>query len=83
MCGRGLVGHMSRTWGTCTWCDTHGGLVVKPRKSTQRYGRRVFNRVWPQNSAVVIPVGIGGDMWHHHEGCVKAKQLRVEHVAVR
>jgi hypothetical protein len=26
--GRGLAGHMSRTWGTHMRCDTHGGLVV-------------------------------------------------------
>jgi hypothetical protein len=23
--------------------------------------------------------GIGGDTWFHREGCVEAKQLRVEH----
>jgi hypothetical protein len=26
--GQGLVGHVSRTWGTETWCDTHDNLVV-------------------------------------------------------
>jgi hypothetical protein len=25
---RGLAGHASRTWGTRTRCDTHGGLVI-------------------------------------------------------
>jgi hypothetical protein len=28
-------------------------------------------------------VGIGGGMWCHREGCIKAKQLRVERVGVR
>jgi hypothetical protein len=32
---------------------------------------------WP------FPVGIEGDMWHHHGGCTEAKQLRVERVTVR
>jgi hypothetical protein len=41
-------------------CATHGGLVVNPRKTTQRYERRVFDRVWPQNSVVVVFAGIGG-----------------------
>jgi hypothetical protein len=42
-----------------------------------------FDRVWPQNSAVAVPAGTRGDTWRHREGHVKAKQLRVERVAVR
>jgi hypothetical protein len=61
-------------------CTTHGGLVVDPRKNTQCYGRQVFDRVWPQNSAMIVSTGIEGGTWHHHEKCVKAKQLHVEHV---
>jgi hypothetical protein len=64
-------------------CTTRGGLVVDPRKPTQRYGRRVYDRVWPQNLVAAVPARIGGDTWCHHNGCVKEKQLRVERVAVR
>jgi hypothetical protein len=64
-------------------CATHGGLVVDPRKNTQRYGRRVFDRVRPQNSVMAVPTGIRGGTWRHREGCVKVKELRVERVAVR
>jgi hypothetical protein len=32
---------------------------------------------------VVVPTRIRGGTWHHHEGCIEAKQLRVERVAVR
>jgi hypothetical protein len=52
-------------------------------KTTQRYGQRVFDRVWRQNSVVVVPAGIEGSMWRHHKGCIKAKQLRLERVAGR
>jgi hypothetical protein len=41
-----------------------------------------FAEFGPQNSEVAVPVGIGGNTWHHNEGCIKAKQLRVERVAV-
>jgi hypothetical protein len=37
----------------------------------------------PQNSAAVILEGTSGDIWRHSEGCIKAKQLRVEHVVIR
>jgi hypothetical protein len=30
----------------------------------------------------VVPKGTNGDMCHHIEGCVKVKQLHVEHVVV-
>jgi hypothetical protein len=42
-----------------------------------------FAEFGPQNSAVAVLEGIDGDTQHHSEWCVKAKQLRVEHVAVR
>jgi hypothetical protein len=29
LCGQGLAGHVSKTWETRTWCDTHDGLVVE------------------------------------------------------
>jgi hypothetical protein len=32
---------------------------------------------------MAVPTGIRGDTWHHHGGCVEAKQLRVECVDVR
>jgi hypothetical protein len=57
--------------GYITWCDTHDCLVVDPRKTTKRYGRRVFDRIWPQNSAVAIVEGTGGGTWCHNEGCYK------------
>ena len=41
-----------------------------------------FAEFGPQNSAAAVPVEIGGDTWHHSEGCAKAKQFRVERVAV-
>jgi hypothetical protein len=41
-----------------------------------------FAKFRPQNSAVAVPVGVGGGTWHHSEVCVKAMQLRVERVVV-
>jgi hypothetical protein len=41
-----------------------------------------FAEFGPQNSAAMIPMGIDGGTWHHNEGCVEVKQLRVERVAV-
>jgi hypothetical protein len=35
------------------------------------------------NSLVVVPTGIIGGTWHHHEGCIEAKQLRMELMVVR
>jgi hypothetical protein len=34
-------------------------------------------------SGVAVLAGIGGDTWHHHEGCFEAKQLHVERIVVR
>jgi hypothetical protein len=80
---RGLTEHVSMTWGTRTRCDTRGGLVIDTRKTTQRYGRRVLDRVWPQNRTEAVPAGTGGDTWRDQGGCVKAKQLCVKSVAIR
>jgi hypothetical protein len=64
-------------------CATRAGLVVDPRKTTQHYGWWVFDRVWPQNSAVAVPMGIKGGIRRHHEGCIETKQIHVERVTVR
>jgi hypothetical protein len=42
-----------------------------------------FDEFGPQNSAVALPMGVGGGTWHHSEVCVKAKRLCVERVVVR
>jgi hypothetical protein len=78
-----VAGAVEDSWDTCPGREvrTCGGLVVDPRKTTQHYGRRGFNRVCPQNSVVAVPVGIRGDTWRHHEGCVMAKQLCLDRVA--
>jgi hypothetical protein len=65
-----------------TRCDTHDILVVEPRKNHPALWVVGFARFGPQNSVVAVLEGIGGDTWHHSEGCVKAKQHRVERVAV-
>jgi hypothetical protein len=57
--------------------------VIDTRKTTQRYGRRVLDRVWPQNPTKAVPAGTGGDTWRDQGGCVKAKQLYVKSVAIR
>jgi hypothetical protein len=42
-----------------------------------------FTEFKPQNSTTTVLEGIGVGTWCHSGGCVKAKQLRVEYVAVR
>jgi hypothetical protein len=42
-----------------------------------------FAEFGPQNSVATVQKGTSGDMWRDNEVCVKAKQLRVEHVAIR
>jgi hypothetical protein len=42
-----------------------------------------FPEFGPVNSIMTISAGIGGGMWHHNEGCIEAKQLHVECVAIR
>jgi hypothetical protein len=82
----GVVGAVE-DWGyTCLGCGgrTCGALlmevlVVEP----QNHPATGFVEFGPQNSAVAIPVGIGGGTWRPHERCIEAKQLRVERVAVR
>jgi hypothetical protein len=41
-----------------------------------------FVEFGPQNSVAAVPVGIGDSMWHHSEGCDKAKQLCVEYMTI-
>jgi hypothetical protein len=68
---QGLAGHVSRTCGARTQCNTHDNLVVDCQKTTPRYRR------W-----VLLSLGLK-TRWHQNEGCVKAKQLRVERMVVR
>jgi hypothetical protein len=68
--------------GTCTWCDTHGSLVVEPQNHPALQ-MSSFTEFEPQNSDVVVPEGTSGGTWRHSEGCIKAKQLRVERMAIR
>jgi hypothetical protein len=56
--------------------------VVEPRKTSQRCGRWVLLSLASKLGGAV-PVGIREDMWHHHEGCIEAKQLLVERMAVK
>jgi hypothetical protein len=56
-----------------------GGLGLK---TTQRYSWRIFAEFWPQNLAVAVPDGTGGDMGRDRGGCLKTKQLRVKYVTV-
>jgi hypothetical protein len=41
-----------------------------------------FDEFGPQNSGAAVPTGTDSGTWRHSNGCVKAKQLRVEHVVV-
>jgi hypothetical protein len=63
-------------------CDTHDGLVVEPQHHPALH-MSGFAKFGPQNSVAAVLEGSGGGTWHHSEGFVKAKQLRVEHVAVK
>jgi hypothetical protein len=55
----GRAGHVSRSWGTCTTCDTHCGLVVWPQNHpTLRMTG--FAEIGSQNLVVTVPMGIGG-----------------------
>jgi hypothetical protein len=74
--------HVSRTRGTPTRCNTYCGLVIwdsKPPNATDGG----FAKFGPQNLATTVPLVICGGTWHHSEGCVKAKQLCVERVAIK
>jgi hypothetical protein len=51
-------------------------------KTIQRYERRVFDLVWPQNPAVAVSVETVGGMWHDQGERIKAKQLCVKCVSV-
>lgn len=69
---------MSRTWEVRMWCTTRVGFEVEP----QNHPSTSFAEFGPQNLVVAVLAGIRGDTWHHREGCVKAKQLCVECVAI-
>jgi hypothetical protein len=60
-------------------CDTHVSLVFAASKPPNA----IFVECGLQNSVTMVSVGISSDMWHHSEGSVKVKQLRVERVAVK
>jgi hypothetical protein len=72
--------HVS-SWRTHTWCDTHGSLVVGPQNHPTLW-MAGFAKFGPQNLVAVVSEGTNGGMWHHNEGCVKAKHLHVECMAV-
>jgi hypothetical protein len=59
---------------------THGGLVVEPQNHPTLWmaGFTEFGCKFGD----AVPTGIEGGTWSH-EGCVEAKQLRVEHMTVR
>jgi hypothetical protein len=71
-----------KTWGTHTQCDTQGSLVVEPQNHPALW-MADFTEFGPQNSVSAVQEGTGDGTWQHDEGCVKARQHRVEHVAVR
>jgi hypothetical protein len=79
----------SRTGGTRVqdMGDARGAIITTvwwlSLKTTQCYGRRVFDWVWPQSPTVAVPMGTGSGTWRDHGGCIKAKQLRVKSVTVR
>jgi hypothetical protein len=60
-------------------CATRHDFVVEP----QNHPVVSFAEFGPHNSLVAILAGMRGDMWHHYEGWVEAKQLSVERVAIR
>jgi hypothetical protein len=62
-------------------CDTHSGLVVEPQNHPALW-MTGFAEFGPQNSVTAVPEGTSAGMWRHNIVCVKAKQLRVERVAV-
>jgi hypothetical protein len=56
---RGLVGHVSRTWGTRTLCDSHSGLVVEPQNHHVIW-MADFVEFELQNSTKAVPEGTDG-----------------------
>jgi hypothetical protein len=68
--------------GTHTWCNTHDGLVVEPQNHPALW-MVGFAEFGPQNTATAVLEAIDGSTWRHSEGCIKAKQLRVERVPVK
>jgi hypothetical protein len=60
------------SWRFCGWAS-------KPPSAID--GR--FYWLWASKLSGAGQEGIEGGTWRHHEGCIKAKQLHVNHVAVR
>jgi hypothetical protein len=72
---------VSRTWGRA-----HAAILTAVwwfgRQNHPTLRMVGFAEFGPQNSMTAVLVGIGGGMWHHSEGCIKAKHLCVECMAV-
>jgi hypothetical protein len=60
-------------------CATRGGFMVE----RQNHPAATFTEFGPQKLVVAVLAEIRGGTWRHHEGCVVAKQLCVERMAVR
>ena len=55
------------------------GCTAKPTSSTVHW----FCQIRASKSSDAAPTGIKGDTWRHHQGCIKAKQLHEECVAIK
>jgi hypothetical protein len=53
---------VSTTWGMRTRCDTHGGLVVDPQKTTPTLQTTDFAKFGPQK---LSGGGSRGNQWRH------------------
>jgi hypothetical protein len=75
------AGHMSVTWGThgVRYPQSFGGWVSKPLIMIVRR----FHSVGISKFDGVVPKRIRGDTCHHRGGCIKAKQLCEDSVALR
>jgi hypothetical protein len=64
------------------WYSTYGGFsgcTSKPPSSMVHW----FCHIGSSKSSDAAPMGIIGDTWRHHHGCVKTKQLHEECVAIK
>jgi hypothetical protein len=64
------------------WYSTYGGFsgcTSKPPSSTVHW----FYQIRASKYSDAALTEIRGDMWHHHQGCVKAKKLHEECVAIK
>jgi hypothetical protein len=61
----------------CMEYATHAG--PKPPDAMEGW----FRQIWASKSGGAILAGIEGGIWHHREGCVEAKQIHEECVAIR